>query len=80
MDPVGEVNRPKMNGVQWLVVIIVDVLVLVELALAMYVANANPDNFTPVFIKTFFGMLIPTLIVGYLSKRVLGATSERIKS
>lgn len=80
MDPMGEVRAPKMNGVQWLVVIVVDILILAELALAMYEANGNPDNFTPVFIKTFFGMLIPTLLIGYLCKRMLRPTSERIKS
>ena len=80
MEPIGEVSPPKMNPAQWLVVIVVDVLVLGELAFAMYRAAANPDHFTPTFIKTFFGMLIPTLIMGYFTKRMLRPASERIES
>jgi len=80
MDPVGQVDLHRMNATQWLVVIVIDVLVLAELAGAMYVAAGHPDDFTPTFMKTFFGMLIPTLILGFLAKRLMRTPPERIKS
>jgi hypothetical protein len=45
--------------------------VLAELCLAMYLAAAGSGDFTATFIKAFFGMLIPTLVVGALAKRRL---------
>ena len=80
MDPVGQVDLRKMNATQWLVVIVIDVLVLAELAGAMYVAAGHPDDFTLTFMKTFFGMLIPTLILGLLAKRMMRSASRPIKS
>jgi len=70
MDPVAEVavvNSPR----QWLLVIVMDVLVLAELCVAMYLATSSPEDFTATFIKAFFAMLIPTLVVGMLAKRRL---------
>jgi len=70
MDPVAAVkveNSPR----QWLLVIVMDVLVLAELCVAMYLAVASAEDFTATFIKAFFGMLIPTLVVGALAKRRL---------
>jgi hypothetical protein len=80
MDPIGQVQPPRMNTAQWLVVIAVDVLVLAELAAAMYMAAGDPDHFTLTFLKTFFGLLIPTLIAGLLAKRLVRPPSEQIKS
>ncbi|MCL2458218.1 MAG: hypothetical protein FWF31_05090 [Desulfobulbus sp.] len=51
--------------------VIVNVLVLVELCIAMYMANKTPEEFTPVFFKTFFSLLVPTLILGVISKRFI---------
>lgn len=70
MDPVNQVdvaNSPR----QWLLVIVLNVLVLAELCAAMYLAVSSPDDFTATFIQTFFGMLIPTLVIGLLAKRRL---------
>lgn len=70
MDPVGEsMAPPEMNGRQWLVVIVMDVLVISELFIGMYMASAQPDDFTVIFLKAFFGMLIPTLVIGVWVKR-----------
>jgi len=80
MDLVGQVDLRKMNATQWLVVIVIDVLVLAELAGAMYVAAGHPDDFTLTFMKTFFAMLIPTLILGFLAKRMMRTPPERINS
>ena len=41
--------------------VIVDILVLAELAAAMFVANKYQEQFTLVFVAVFFGLLIPTL-------------------
>jgi hypothetical protein len=70
MDPVKEVAVAK-NTRHWLLVIAVDLLVLIELCVAMYLAVSSPEDFTATFMKAFFGMLIPTLVIGALAKRRL---------
>jgi hypothetical protein len=45
------------------VIAFVDILVLAELFVSIYVANRHPEEFTLVFFKYFFGMLIPTLLL-----------------
>lgn len=52
-----------MNFRQKLAIAVIDMMVLGELAFSLYLANLNPENFTVVFFKYFFGMLIPTLIL-----------------
>ena len=52
-------------------VVTVNVLVLVELCVAMYMANENPDEFTAVFFKVFFSLLVPTLILAAVGKRFI---------
>jgi hypothetical protein len=70
MDPINEADVVKSPR-QWLLVIVMDVLVLGELCVAMYLAVASGEDFTATFIKAFFGMLIPTLVIGALAKRRL---------
>ena len=70
MDPVAEAGIEESPR-QWLLVIVMDVLVLSELCVAMHLAVAGTGDFTATFIKAFFGMLIPTLVVGALAKRRL---------
>jgi hypothetical protein len=53
-----------MNLRQKLVVITLDVLLLIELCIAMYFANLAPESFTPTFVKTFFSLLLPTVLTG----------------
>ena len=57
--------------------VIVNVLVLVELCVAMYMANENPEEFTPVFFKVFFSLLVPTLILGTVSKRFVRSKAQQ---
>jgi hypothetical protein len=45
--------------------------VLTELCIAMYLAANDPEDFTAAFMKAFFGMLVPTLVIGVLAKRRL---------
>ena len=70
MDPINEADVVKSPR-QWLLIIVMDVLVLGELCVAMYLAVASAEDFTATFIKAFFGMLIPTLVIGALAKRRL---------
>jgi len=60
-----------MNVHQKIAVAVMDGLMLAELCFAMYMAHNNPDNFTPVFLKSFLILLIPTLIVArFVVKRL----------
>jgi hypothetical protein len=68
MDPINAVDVAT-GPRQWLLVIVMNLLVLTELCVSMYLAAADPDDFTATFIKAFFGMLIPTLVIGLLTKR-----------
>jgi hypothetical membrane protein len=52
-----------MNTRQKIGVAVLDVLILVELGIGIYRANKTPDLFTSVFMKTFFVLVIPTLIL-----------------
>ena len=52
-----------MNFRQKVGVAVLDVAVLVELAVSIYFANRNPEEFASVFFLMFFSLLIPTLIV-----------------
>jgi hypothetical protein len=55
-----------MNTRQKIGVVVLDVLILVELGISIFRANKNPDLFTPMFIKTFFVLVIPTLILAWI--------------
>ena len=52
-------------------IVIVNVLVLAELCIAMYMAGQNPEEFQPVFLKVFFSLLVPTLILASIAKRLM---------
>jgi hypothetical protein len=73
MDPIDIVKSPR----HWLLVVAMNVLVLAELCVAMYLAAASPEDFTATFMKAFFGMLIPTLVMGVLAKRRLQSVAAR---
>ena len=77
MDPIQETETAKTPQ-HWVLVIAMNVAVLVELCVAMYLAAASPaEDFTATFLKAFFGMLIPTLVIGVIGKRRLGSASVR---
>ena len=58
-----------MDFSRQIAIAIVDVVILVQLSVSIYIANLNLDNFTPIFFKCFFSMLIPTLILTYVVMR-----------
>jgi hypothetical protein len=80
MNDDTKVPARELNTKQKITVIAVDVLVLAELCVAMYLANANPDVFTPTFMKCFFSMLVPTMIAGYVSVRLLREKQPQVES
>lgn len=61
---------------QGLLTIAINLAMIVELFVAMYVANQQPDQFTVVFMKVFFGSLAPTLALGWLARRWLRRRNE----
>lgn len=60
-----------MNIRQKSTVALVDIMVIVELCMSIYLANRDPENMTLLFLRSFFLMLIPTLIMAGLSLRML---------
>lgn len=58
-------------------VLAMNLFTLGALTLAMYMASLQPDEFALVFIKFFGGLLLPLLVVGFLSLSVL---RRRIRS
>ncbi len=69
-----------MNLQQKLVVIVLDVLLITEVCISMYLGNKTPDMLTPVFIKTFFMMCIPTLIIAKISVNCLRTKPSETES
>jgi len=59
----------ELNTRQRLAVVAMDVAVLAEVTVSIYMASRDPDNYTFVFMKAFFSMLIPTVIAGILAIR-----------
>jgi|WetSurMetagenome_2_1015567.scaffolds.fasta_scaffold679934_1 hypothetical protein len=55
-----------MNFRQKVAVAVLDVVVIVQLCVSMYLATREPDNLTPVFLKSFLTMVVPTLLLGKL--------------
>jgi hypothetical protein len=66
-----------MNVTQKIIIVVMDVLLLLELCISMYLAHPQPDAFTAVFVKSFLMMCVPTLIVTkILVSRLRSKTTE----
>jgi hypothetical protein len=52
-----------MNFRQKVAVAVLDVLVIAELAVSIYIANHDTEDFTVVFFKVFLSVVIPTLVL-----------------
>lgn len=59
------IPAPPMNKQQKMAIIILDILMIAQVAVALGMANSNPEHFTPMFFKVFFAMFIPTIIIGF---------------
>ena len=68
-----------MNVRQKIGVVVLDVLVLIELGFSIYWANQTPDLFTPIFMKTFFVLVIPTLILAWIIIKRLRTAESPIR-
>ncbi len=79
MNETKVVNR-ELTTRQKIAVVVLDVLLIVELCVAMYLASANQAAFTPVFMKSFFSMLAPTLVAGYVCVRLLREKTPRVET
>ena len=55
-----------MNLKQKMVVVLMDVLLLAELAVAIYLGVRDPDNLTVIFLKTY----VPTAAVTVVAARI----------
>jgi len=60
-----------MNLRKMVVIGVIDVLVIAELCVSMYLANQDPENFTVAFVKSFVVMVLPTLIVARIAVKRL---------
>jgi hypothetical protein len=66
--PFSLTDDPRLR----LFALFINLLVVIELFVAMFFAARDPDNLTPVFFKLFFAMLTPTLVVAFVGRRVIG--------
>ncbi len=66
-----------MNIQQKIAVGITDIAVLAELSVSLFLANKDLENFSSIFFKYFFTMLVPTLILAFVSIRRLGTAECR---
>lgn len=69
--------RIRMNGRQKLFICMVDLCIIIELCIGMSAATAaTPETFTPTFMKLFFAMFVPTIIIGFTGFRKLRDRAE----
>lgn len=64
-------QRNSLKLSQKIIVILADILVLAEICYAMSVAAKNPGDLTPVFMKAFLPLALPTIVVAIILIRVL---------
>jgi len=53
-----------MNFKQKIVLIVMDILILIELMLSIYLGYRNQENITVIFLKTYIPAVIVTIIIG----------------
>jgi hypothetical protein len=68
----------KLFLLQKLVVLAINLFMVVAVFIAMYRASLNPEDFNATFFKTIFSLLIPTLVVGLLGKRLLRSREKAL--
>ncbi len=77
--PAAAVDRAGTNWRRRVAALITfDLAMLIELAIAMYRANEHSSDFTGVFLRTFFGLLIPTLLLWrYALRKILSQQCQQ---
>ncbi len=63
----------RLNTKQRVVVLIMNVLLLVELTVSMYLGQHDPENLTVVFLKTFVPLCTATIVAARILVRRLQA-------
>jgi hypothetical protein len=69
-----------MNFQQIVVIVIMDVLLIAELCVSMYLANQNPEYFTLVFVRDFLIMCVPTLILAKIFVKRMRSKETEVQS
>jgi len=69
-----------MNFQQKAAVAVVDIMIVVELCVSIYLAGKDPENMTMLFLKFFFLMLIPTLILAGVAVKMLRSKEPEAKT
>lgn len=59
----------KMNRKQKILVVFLDILILSELTLAMYLSAQSPEDFTGTFLRIFIPLAAATFILGMIGIR-----------
>jgi hypothetical protein len=73
----NDAPKIRMNGRQKLFIIAVDIAIVIELCIGMACATSvPPEAFTATFMKTFFAMFLPTLLLGFGGFRRLRDRTE----
>jgi len=65
-----------MNIKQKLVVVIIDFLILAELAYSIYRGQRQPEEMVIIFLKTFIPLVVLTLVAGRIVIRKLRAREQ----
>jgi len=63
----------RLNRKQRVVVVLMNVLLLIELTISMYLGQQDPANLTVVFLKTFLPMCAVTMVASRIVVRRLQA-------
>jgi len=73
----SDTPKIRMNGRQKLFICMIDLGIIAELCIAMSAATSvAPEVFTATFMKTFFAMFLPTLLIGFAGFRKLRDRTE----
>jgi hypothetical protein len=63
--------QDKMNKKQKLIVVVMDLLLLIELAGAVYLGYQHQENLTVIFLRTYVPAMLVTVILARISIRKL---------
>jgi hypothetical protein len=69
--------KSRMNGKQRLVVVLMDILLLAELAVAIYLGQRSPDDIALIFLKTYLPAMLVTVVLARICIKRLGPAEER---
>jgi hypothetical protein len=56
----------QLNKRQNIVVVVMDILLLAELTVSIYIGHGNPDTMAGIFIRAYVPALLTTVIAGRL--------------